>query len=582
MYKFQFISVGGTTRVLIQSGEDIRHLGELDQKMWTVLSCPTTELEIDSDSLKCMDIDGDGQLRVREVVATAEWLCSVLRDPQVLFNAKAEIAIDDITDEQIAAVARQTGKTTVTLADVDAAIAAVTITPQPVPEAPYPANVIAAYKAKQAEYAAYFEQADLQKLGLARIAEDTPVPGMTKEEFAAMGEKIAAYEAAAQAAADTDAAATAAAKEVFMPLRKLLLLCRDFTLLLRNYVTLSDFYSRDSKAIFQAGTLYIDQRACHLCIRVKDMSKQDTQAAASGMFLIYCDCTSKKLGKSMKIVAALTMGDVQNITIGKNAIFYDRQGNDYEASVYKIVDNPISIKQAFWSPYRRMAQWVEDFINKRAAEKDSNIMAETTAKIENGDPAAQKEDKKSAVFDIAKFAGIFAAFGMALGAIGTALVSIGKGFKALPWWQDVLIILGILLVISGPSMIMAAIKLRRRNLAPLLNANGWAVNAASVVNIIFGATLTEEVRFPILKLKDPFVKQGMAAWKKWCIAIAAVAAVVCGLWLGNIFARFSMPSPLPCFGKTECVCPAEKAPAEEAAACEAPAAEQTEEASDGQ
>ena len=581
MYKFQFISVGGATRVQIQSGEDIRHLGELDQKMWTVLSCPTTELEIDSDSLKCMDIDNDGQLRIREVVATADWLCSVLRDPQLLFNAKAEIAIEDITDEGIAAVARQISKGTVSLTDVDNAIAAVAVTPQPVPEAPYPANVIAAYKAKQAEYASYFEQADLQKLGLAHISDDTPVPGMTKEEFLAMGEKIAAYEAAAKAAADTDAAAVAAAKEVYMPLRKLLLLCRDFTLLLRNYVTLSDFYSRESKAIFQAGTLYIDQRACHLCIRVKDMSKQDTQAAASGMFLIYCDCTSRKLGKSMKIVAALTMGDVQNITIGKNAIFYDRQGNDYEASVYKIVDNPISIKQAFWSPYRRMAQWVEDFINKRAAEKDSNIMAETTAKLENGDPAAPKEDKKS-VFDITKFAGIFAAIGMAFGAIGTALVSVGKGFQALPWWQDVLVILGILLVISGPSMIMAAIKLRRRNLAPLLNANGWAVNAASVVNIVFGATLTEEVKFPILKLKDPFAKQGMAAWKKWCIVLAVLAAVLCGLWLGNIFAGYGKPSPLPCFRTAECVCPAEEAPAEEAAACEVPASEQAEEASDGQ
>ena len=133
MYKFQFISVGGATRVQIQSGEDIRHLGELDQKMWTVLSCPTTELEIDSDSLKCMDIDNDGQLRIREVVATADWLCSVLRDPQLLFNAKAEIAIEDITDEQIAAVARQISKGTVSLTDVDNAVAAVAVTPQPVP-----------------------------------------------------------------------------------------------------------------------------------------------------------------------------------------------------------------------------------------------------------------------------------------------------------------------------------------------------------------------------------------------------------------------------------------------------------------
>ena len=43
-YNWTFANVGGTTRVKIQSGEDIRHLGELDQKMWTVLSCPTTGL----------------------------------------------------------------------------------------------------------------------------------------------------------------------------------------------------------------------------------------------------------------------------------------------------------------------------------------------------------------------------------------------------------------------------------------------------------------------------------------------------------------------------------------------------------
>jgi hypothetical protein len=573
MYNFTFASVGGTTRVRIQSGEDIRHLGELDQKMWTVLSCPTTELEIDKDSLQCMDSDNDGQLHVREVIAAAEWLCTVLRDPQVLFEGKAELPVDAIADETIAAVAKKINPQTITLAAVDEAIAAVSVETQPLPEAPYPANVIAAYKAKKDEYAAYFEQLHLQELGLARIAEDTPVPGMKEEAFIETGGKIAAYEAALAAANDANAAALAAAKEVFMPLRKLLLLARDYVLLLRNYITLDDFYRRDSKAIFQAGTLYIDQRACHLCIRVKDMSKQDTQAAASGMFLIYCDCTSKKLGKSMKIVAALTMGDVQNIYVGKNAIFYDRAGNDYEASIYKIIENPISIKQAFWSPYRRIAKWVEDFINKRAAEKDSNIMAETTAKIESGDKAAGTEPQKPA-FDIAKFAGIFAAIGMAVGAIGTALVSVGKGFHALPWWQGILVIIGILLLISGPSMIMAAIKLRRRNLSPLLNANGWAVNAASVVNILFGATLTEEVRFPIIKLKDPFAKQDMAAWKKWCISLAALIAVVCGLWLGNLFARFSMPSPLPCFKVTTCACPVQQQTAEQAPACSAPAAEE--------
>ena len=61
-YKWTFASVGGTTRVRIHSGEDIRHLGELDKKMWTVLSCPVNGLEISADSLSLIDFDGDGKL----------------------------------------------------------------------------------------------------------------------------------------------------------------------------------------------------------------------------------------------------------------------------------------------------------------------------------------------------------------------------------------------------------------------------------------------------------------------------------------------------------------------------------------
>ena len=46
-YKWNFDNIGGTTRVKITTGEDLKHLGELDPKMWTVLSCPVKGLEID-------------------------------------------------------------------------------------------------------------------------------------------------------------------------------------------------------------------------------------------------------------------------------------------------------------------------------------------------------------------------------------------------------------------------------------------------------------------------------------------------------------------------------------------------------
>lgn len=530
-YKWSFANVGGVTRVRIQSAEDLRHLGELDKKMWTVLSCPVNGLEISADSLSLMDIDGDGKLRLKEVVGTADYLCSALKDPKSLFEQKDAIALDNIADEAILAVAKKlAGKNKeIALADVQAAIDAVTIEEQPIPEAPLEADVIAAYKEKSAEYTAYFEQEKLQKIGLAVIPEDAVKPGMTEKKFLEMGKTIAEWEAAKAAAEGANAEALAAGRAEYMPLRKLLLLHRDFYRLLRNFITLEDFYDLDEKTIasFQAGTLIIDQRACHLCIRVNDLPKHDSQAPLSGMYLLYCNCVNQKSGKTAQIVAAMTQGEIKNLSVGKNAIFYDNDGLDYDATVFKIIENPISIRQAFWTPYRKFAKWIEDKVNKSAAEKDAKAFDNMTSSAEAkaADPAAA--EKKQA-FDIAKFAGIFAAIGMALGMIGTALASVAVGLGKLSWWQLIIVFVCILLVISGPSMIMAWLKLRRRNLAPVLNANGWAVNADAIISVPFGKTLTEQVSFPLVK-----VKKGLKGWQICLIVIACLIAAAAIAWLCN-------------------------------------------------
>lgn len=549
MYKFSFASLGGTTRVKITSGEDIRHLGELDKKMWTILSCPVEGLEMEATTLAAIDSTHDGLIHLDEVVATAEWLCSVI-DPNILIPGTDKLAVSVIKDETIAAVAKKVAgdKSEVCLADVLRAQEAAVGEAKDAPEPPYAADVMAAFHAKETEYKEYFHILKMQGLGLAKIAEDAVIPGMDEETFTEMGAKIAAFEAESAAVAADNAAATAVAKTEYDSLIKLLRLTRDFYTFLRNYVSLEDFYVKGEKAMFQAGTLVVDQRACHLCLRVNDMAKQDLQAGASGIFLIYCDCINKKMGKTMKIVAAVTVGEIRNLTVGKNAIFYDRQGNDWDATIVKIIDNPISISQAFWSPYRKLGNWVTDLINKRAAEKDSKVFSEATADIEaKADAASAAEIPKQNAFDIAKFAGIFAAIGMAVGMVATAITGIFKSFVALQWWQMIAVIVAIMLFISGPAMIMAYIKLRKRNLAPVLNANGWAVNADAIVNVLFGNTLTDEVRYPVTKFQDPFVKEGVPAWRRWLYAILSVAAVLCCLYLLNLFAFCGLKSPLSYF-----------------------------------
>ena len=345
---------------------------------------------------------------------------------------------------------------------------------------------------------------------------------------------------------------------------KVLRLNKHFYRFLNNYVVLADFYDPARKAIFQAGRLYIDQRSTDLCVKVAGPAPEIS--SLSGMYILYCACTSEKLGKSFNIAAVLTDGDVDGLREGKNAVFYDRDGNDYTAKVVAIVDNPISIRQAFWTPYRKLARMINDRIDKKAAEKNEKSMSGLTSAADTA-----TEGKAPAVpFDIGKFAGIFAAIGMAVGLVGAALAGIVSALKGITFWQ-ILLILGVLmLLISGPSMFIAWRKIRRRDLGPVLNANGWAINAAALVRAKFGKTLTSLAQFPKLTAVDPEARKKANVRKFWGWFCGLVVVACVALWLCNVLAPIGIKSPLSCYKEVaEAV---EEAPAAEAVPAEAESA----------
>ena len=416
--------------------------------------------------------------------------------------------------------------------------------------------------------------------GQFKVLEGVAIPAgqktLSEEEWAAIGTQFAAYTAwkASKAGASVEDLTIATVNELLKQDKKQALLdlvakdaaykedadniemvdkflhiYRDFYRLLKNFITFHDFYNKDKKvgAIFQSGTLIIDQRACRFCMKVENMAAHNATAVTSGMFLVYCDCTTKTSPAKLQIVAAITVGEIGSLIVGKNAIYYDNNGVEWDAVITKVVDNPISVLQAFWSPYRRMATAVENLINKSAAEKDNKMMADVTAKI-NATPTtlpatpapadgAAPAAKPAAAppFDIAKFAGIFAAIGMAVGMIGTALSGLLRGLFFMTWWQILLAFAGLLLIVSGPSMVLAWLKLRRRNIAPLLNANGWAVNAASKISIPFGETLTDVAKYPKMRLKDPYARKGMSVWAKILVTLLVLAIIAVAVWSFKLY-----------------------------------------------
>jgi hypothetical protein len=300
--------------------------------------------------------------------------------------------------------------------------------------------------------------------------------------------------------------------------------------LLCNFVNFRDFYL-SGEAVFQAGTLYLDERSCDLCVRVDAAGSHADIAGASNTFLVYCDCTRRGAGdapEKMTIAAALTAGDESRVHVGRNGIFYDRAGHDWDARVVKVVKQPISIREAFWLPYRRIGTFIGEQIEKFAGERDKEV--ETTGKDHvTGVAQSAVEDAPEKPFDVARFAGILAAVGLAIGAIGSALAVVLTSFFGLAWWQMPLALAGVMLAISGPSMLIAYLKLRGRMLGPILDGAGWAVNAEARINIAFGTSLTERGALPsdaqrIRRDLYPDKKSGVVVWATAILVAASAVA----------------------------------------------------------
>jgi hypothetical protein len=302
---------------------------------------------------------------------------------------------------------------------------------------------------------------------------------------------------------------------------KLLRLRRDLGRLLRNFVNFSDFYGPRDGA-FQSGTLYLDGRACHLCLPVADAGKHAALAGMSAAFLVYCDI--KRAGQTEKIVAAVTAGDGDHLFAGRNGVFYDRKGQDWDATITQVISNPLSIRQAFWAPYRKLVRMIEEQIASRAsaaaAAADTKVAGAAT-QVAQADQAAAAPPK----IDV----GTVAAIGVAVGGIGAMIVGILAAFLGLGAWMP-LGIAGLLLLISGPSMLLAWLKLRQRNIGPILDANGWAINGRARINVAFGAALTDRARLPPgarRSVDDPYADRRSFLW---LYTLLALLLVLGGAW----------------------------------------------------
>ena len=95
-YSWHFYRIGGFDQVEIRNGEDLKHLSELDQKLWVALSCPVAGVEFDRRTLEFIDGNQDGRIRAPEVLEALKWALDILKDPEDLIRRKKELSLSSI------------------------------------------------------------------------------------------------------------------------------------------------------------------------------------------------------------------------------------------------------------------------------------------------------------------------------------------------------------------------------------------------------------------------------------------------------------------------------------------------------
>jgi hypothetical protein len=693
-HRWKFYRAGGVDQVALRDGKDVAHLRELDQKLWVALALPTRGVHFDARTLAALDLDGDGRIRLPEILAAIDWLEATSKDLGRLFQRGDSLPLDAIVDGPVLRGARRVlanlgraDAATITLADVadttkifaetrfngdgivpadaaaddlvarqaveDIITVAGSVTDRSgkpgidrarldaftaevraiaawqaarpaealvlgdataaaadalravrgkiddwfarVKLAAYDARTAALSSGSDADLAALaaldlaVAPEPLRRLPLARVEVGRALPlgdginpawsgaidafvatcvrpivgerrELTPAEWGTITARFAVYEAwlaqkpataveklgldrvAALAATDFDArvgalllqdVALADESAQLASIEKLLLLQRDFVDVLHNFVNFSDFYSRKGAA-FQVGTLVLDGRSCRLCLEVADAARHATLAPMAGVYLAYCDCT--RGAEKLTIAAAFTDGDADHLMVGRNGVFFDRKGRDWDATITKIVANPISVREAFWSPYKKLVRLVEEQVGKRAAAADADsttrlgAVAGDVATVDKA-PVEKKPEKRTV--DV----GTVAAIGVAIGGIGAMVTGVLTAFFGLGMWMP-LGVIAVLIGVSGPSMLLAYLKLRQRNLGPLLDASGWAINGRARINVPFGGALTDVARLPRdaeRSLKDPYADK-RRPWRLYLLLI--VIALLVASWAAGRIDRF--------------------------------------------
>lgn len=314
---------------------------------------------------------------------------------------------------------------------------------------------------------------------------------------------------------------TALALDNLRLLEKLILYQAYVIPFVNSFVSFPHLYDPESRALFELGTLIMDGRHFTLAVRVPDRTLHAKFSQVSNMFVLYAEIISSEEQKLYEVAVPVTSGSRGNLHVNKWGIFRDIYGREHHAHIVQIVENPISLAEAIMAPFKRLGRTITTKLEEVTTEAQQKLEQQGTRVVQQLKEGTVQPAKTDARNREAGTGSLLAGGGIAIAALGSSVVFIIKTIADLGWMVMLGGLIGAFLAVMLPAVIVAFLKLQRRDLSSMLEGAGWGLNSRMRLTRRQSLTFTRRPAYPPGSKGIPH-----RSWWVWLILIPALGAVL--------------------------------------------------------
>jgi len=291
-------------------------------------------------------------------------------------------------------------------------------------------------------------------------------------------------------------------------LERLILYQRWLLTFANNFISMPDLYQTKRRALVEKGVLILGGRKYMLAVLVTNHAAHLALTNQGTTCTLYVQVVAKEGGEAYEVAVPVTGGRSAHLAVGKRGVFYDVEGREFDAVVTQVVRHPVSLWEAMVMPFGRIGHFVTSKIEGMAAAGEKSLDAQmekglvpVVAPAAPGAPAPVAPAPgtpavAAAPLQTAGPAGFIAAVGITFAALGSSLAFILTQVKSLTLFD---VITAAIIIVTGvmvPSGLLGWLKLRKRNLALLLEGAGWALNDRLILTRGLASLITRRPKLP--------------------------------------------------------------------------------------